>query len=198
MKFESGLRTINRRQQTSFFVPEISVTQGFRYFSNLHQLTDAGTATAAGISRLDNVCTHTKPLKGYSSWLWVMWRFVRLSLKQKPIRKGIKHEWKLRAAFCGHGFRAMACRSLIESGLWPRDAVERQMLQWGADYLDVNRNEATLPHLYVKINESLAWLNINSPSDINQSNGCLYPCCALYRQRHYNRQETFLLKGGVL
>lgn len=26
----------------------------------------------------------------------------------------------------------------------------------GADYLDVNRNEATLPHLYVKINESLA------------------------------------------
>lgn len=27
----------------------------------------------------------------------------------KPIRKGIKHEWKLRAAFCGHGFRAMAC-----------------------------------------------------------------------------------------
>ena len=49
--FESGLRTINRRQQTSFFVPEISVTQGFRYFSNLHQLTDAGTT--AGISRFD-------------------------------------------------------------------------------------------------------------------------------------------------
>ena len=65
--FESGLRTINRRQQTSFFVPEISVTQGFRYFSNLHQLTDAGTT--AGISRFDNVCTHTEPLKGYSSWL---------------------------------------------------------------------------------------------------------------------------------
>lgn len=28
---------------------------------------------------------------------------------------------------CGHGFRAMACRSLIESALWLRDAVERQM-----------------------------------------------------------------------
>lgn len=26
---------------------------------------------------------------------------------------------------CGHGFRAMACSSLIESGLWSRDAVER-------------------------------------------------------------------------
>ncbi len=61
---------------------------------------------------------------------------------------------------CGHGFRTMACSSLIESGLWSRDAVERQMshmernsvraayihkaehlderrlmLQWWADYL---------------------------------------------------------------
>jgi integrase len=26
---------------------------------------------------------------------------------------------------CDHGFRAMACSSLIESGLWSRDAVER-------------------------------------------------------------------------
>ncbi|EIK1127835.1 tyrosine-type recombinase/integrase, partial [Salmonella enterica] len=62
---------------------------------------------------------------------------------------------------CGHGFRAMACSALIESGKWSRDAVERQMshqernsvraayihkaehlderrlmLQWWADYLD--------------------------------------------------------------
>lgn len=28
---------------------------------------------------------------------------------------------------CGHGFRTMACSSLIESGLWSKDAVERQM-----------------------------------------------------------------------
>jgi integrase len=26
---------------------------------------------------------------------------------------------------CGHGFRTMACSSLIESGLWSKDAVER-------------------------------------------------------------------------
>ncbi len=63
---------------------------------------------------------------------------------------------------CGHGFRTMACSSLIESGLWTKDAVERQMshvernsvraayihkaehlderrlmLQWWADYLDI-------------------------------------------------------------
>uniref|UniRef100_UPI00159EE2B4 tyrosine-type recombinase/integrase n=1 Tax=Enterobacter hormaechei TaxID=158836 RepID=UPI00159EE2B4 len=28
---------------------------------------------------------------------------------------------------CGHGFRSMACSALIESGLWSKDAVERQM-----------------------------------------------------------------------
>jgi integrase len=28
---------------------------------------------------------------------------------------------------CGHGFRAMACSALMESGLWSQDAVERQM-----------------------------------------------------------------------
>lgn len=64
----------------------------------------------------------------------------------------------------------MACSSLIESGLWSRDAVERQMshmernsvraayiykmehlderrlmLQWWADYLDVNREKGISP-----------------------------------------------------
>lgn len=33
---------------------------------------------------------------------------------------------------CGHGFRTMACSSLIESGLWSKDAVERQMGHWKA------------------------------------------------------------------
>ncbi len=28
---------------------------------------------------------------------------------------------------CEHGFRTMACSSLIESGLWSKDTVERQM-----------------------------------------------------------------------
>ncbi|WP_370611561.1 tyrosine-type recombinase/integrase [Klebsiella aerogenes] len=78
---------------------------------------------------------------------------------------------------CGHGFRAMACSSLIESGLWSKDAVERQMshqernsvraayihkaehlderrlmLQWWADFLDANRQEAVSPFDYAKVN----------------------------------------------
>lgn len=77
---------------------------------------------------------------------------------------------------CGHGFRAMACSSLIESGLWSKDAVERQMshqerngvraayihkaeflderrlmLQWWADYLDANREKGVSPFDFAKI-----------------------------------------------
>lgn len=78
---------------------------------------------------------------------------------------------------CGHGFRTMACSSLIESGLWSRDAVERQMshmernlvraayihkaehlderklmLQWWADFLDGNRESGITPFDYAKVN----------------------------------------------
>ncbi|HDV7961038.1 TPA: integrase arm-type DNA-binding domain-containing protein [Escherichia coli] len=81
---------------------------------------------------------------------------------------------------CGHGFRAMACSALIESGLWSRDAVERQMshqerngvraayihkaehleerrlmLQWWADFLDANREECISPFEYAKVNNPL-------------------------------------------
>ena len=65
---------------------------------------------------------------------------------------------------CGHGFRAMACSALMESGLWSQDAVVRQMshqerntvrlayihkaehlearkamMQWWSDYIDTCR-----------------------------------------------------------
>lgn len=74
---------------------------------------------------------------------------------------------------CGHGFRAMACSALIESGLWSRDAVERQMsyqernnvraayihlaehlderrlmLQWWADFLEQNISKSIKPFEY--------------------------------------------------
>lgn len=72
---------------------------------------------------------------------------------------------------CGHGFRSMACSALVESGLWSKDAVERQMshqerntvraayihkaehleerrlmVQWWADYLDANRERHVTPY----------------------------------------------------
>jgi integrase len=76
---------------------------------------------------------------------------------------------------CGHGFRTMACSALIESGLWSRDAVERQMshqernsvraayihkaehlderrlmMQWWADFLEANRGKAVSPYDFSK------------------------------------------------
>ncbi|CAI1004925.1 tyrosine-type recombinase/integrase [Serratia proteamaculans] len=82
-----------------------------------------------------------------------------------------------KAEVCGHGFRTMACSSLIESGVWSKDAVERQMshqernsvrasyihkaehlderrlmLQWWADFLDANREKAVSPFDFAKLN----------------------------------------------
>lgn len=82
---------------------------------------------------------------------------------------------------CGHGFKTMACSSFIKSGLWSRDAVERQMshmernsmraacihkaehldkrrlmLQWWADFLDANRQHVISPFDYAKTNTSLS------------------------------------------
>ncbi|WJV68560.1 integrase arm-type DNA-binding domain-containing protein [Pectobacteriaceae bacterium CE70] len=76
---------------------------------------------------------------------------------------------------CGHGFRAMACSALMESGLWSQDAVERQMshqernsvraayihkaeyldtrkamMQWWSDYLDMNRESYVAPYIYAQ------------------------------------------------
>ena len=76
---------------------------------------------------------------------------------------------------CGYGFRTMACSSLIESGIWSKDAVERQMshqernsvrpsyihqvehlderrlmLQWWADFLDANWEKGVSPFDFAK------------------------------------------------
>ncbi|WP_145481945.1 tyrosine-type recombinase/integrase [Yersinia rohdei] len=89
-------------------------------------------------------------------------------------------EYDTKVDVCGHGFRAMACSSLIESGLWSKDAVERQMshqerngvraayihkaehlderslmLQWWADFLDANREKSISPFDYAKINNQM-------------------------------------------
>lgn len=80
-----------------------------------------------------------------------------------------------KSEICGHGFRAIACSALMESGLWSQDAVERQMshqernsvraayvhkaeyldarkamMQWWSDYLDTNREEYTAPYIYAR------------------------------------------------
>jgi len=87
--------------------------------------------------------------------------------------RGMGYDTKIEV--CGHGFRAMACSALVESGLWSRDAVEKQMshqerngvraayihkaehleerklmVQWWADYLDANANAHITPFEFAK------------------------------------------------
>ncbi|NKI73730.1 DUF4102 domain-containing protein [Dickeya sp. CFBP 2040] len=92
----------------------------------------------------------------------------RKPMSENTVNKALRvMGYDTKVEVCGHGFRTMACSSLIESGLWPRDAVERQMshmernsvraayihkaehlderklmLQWWADFLDANREKA--------------------------------------------------------
>ncbi|MEX6663653.1 tyrosine-type recombinase/integrase [Pseudomonas sp. W2-17] len=80
-----------------------------------------------------------------------------------------------RADICGHGFRAMACSALIESGLWSETAIERQMshkernnvraayihkaefleerrmiMTWWSRFLEANRADHVTPHEFAK------------------------------------------------
>lgn len=86
-----------------------------------------------------------------------------------------KMDYDTKKDVCGHGFRAMACSALLESGLWSEDAIERQMshkerngvraayihkaefldqrrlmVQWWADWLDANRPYFISPHEFAK------------------------------------------------
>ena len=88
-------------------------------------------------------------------------------MSENTVNKALRlMEYNTKEDVCGHGFRAMACSALIESGLWSQDAVERQMshqernsvraayihkaehlearkamMQWWSDYLDRCREE---------------------------------------------------------
>lgn len=88
-------------------------------------------------------------------------------MSENTVNKALRlMEYNTKEDVCGHGFRAMACSALIESGLWSQDVVERQMshqernsvraayihkaehlearkamMQWWSDYLDRCREE---------------------------------------------------------
>lgn len=101
----------------------------------------------------------------------------RKPMSENTVNKALRvMGYDTKVEVCGHGFRTMSCSSLIESGLWSRDAVERQMshmernsvraayihkaehlderrlmLQWWADFLDANRERAVSPFDFGKI-----------------------------------------------
>ncbi|HCL5273342.1 TPA: integrase arm-type DNA-binding domain-containing protein [Salmonella enterica] len=115
-------------------------------------------------------------LSGERDFVFVGDHNPRKPMSENTVNKALRGMgYDTKVEVCGHGFRTMACSSLIESGLWSRDAVERQMshmernsvraayihkaehlderrlmLQWWADYLDVNREKGISPFDYAK------------------------------------------------
>ena len=95
----------------------------------------------------------------------------RKPMSENTINKSLRQMgYDTQKDICGHGFRTMACSSLVESGIWTEDAIERQMshkeqnnvraaythkakhitqrrlmLQWWADYLDETTKRRIAP-----------------------------------------------------
>ncbi|EPF1233887.1 integrase [Enterobacter cloacae] len=122
-----------------------------------------------------------KSLSGNRELIFVGDHDSRKPMSENTVNKALRvMGYDTKVEVCGHGFRAMACSTLVESGLWSRDAVERQMshqernsvraayihkaehlgerrlmLQWWADYLDANRESVISPFEYAKLNNPL-------------------------------------------
>ncbi|WP_367300044.1 tyrosine-type recombinase/integrase [Hafnia alvei] len=119
-----------------------------------------------------------KNMSGNRELIFVGDHDPRKPMSENTVNKALRvMGYDTKVEVCGHGFRTMACSSLIESGLWSKDAVERQMshqernsvraayihkaehlgerrlmLQWWADYLDANRQQTISPFDYAKVN----------------------------------------------
>lgn len=119
-----------------------------------------------------------KNMSGNRELIFVGDHDPRKPMSENTVNKALRvMGYDTKVEVCGHGFRTMACSSLIESGLWSKDAVERQMshqernsvraayihkaehlgerrlmLQWWADYLDANREKGVSPFDFAKLN----------------------------------------------
>ena len=117
-----------------------------------------------------------KSMSGNRELIFVGDHEPRKPMSENTVNKALRvMGYDTKTEVCGHGFRTMACSSLIESGLWSRDAVERQMshqernsvraayihkaehlgerrlmLQWWADFLDANREKIVSPFEFGK------------------------------------------------
>ncbi|EFF1411213.1 integrase arm-type DNA-binding domain-containing protein [Escherichia coli] len=122
------------------------------------------------------ILKHVHKLSGDRDFVFIGDHDHRKPMSENTVNKALRvMGYDTKVEVCGHGFRTMACSSLIESGLWSRDAVERQMshmernsvraayihkaehlderrlmLQWWADFLDANRAREVSPYDFGK------------------------------------------------
>ncbi len=113
-----------------------------------------------------------RPLTGHFEWVFAGDHDAKKPMSENTVNNALRRMgYDTKIEVCGHGFRAMACSALIESGLWSEDAIERQMshkernsvraaythkaeflaqrrelVQWWADWLDANKVRFTPPH----------------------------------------------------
>ena len=123
-----------------------------------------------------NILKQIQQLSGDHELIFIGDHNSRKPMSENTVNNALRAMgYNTKTEVCGHGFRTMACSSLIESGIWSKDAVERQMshqernsvraayihkaehleerllmVQWWADYLDVNMEKWISPFNYGK------------------------------------------------
>ncbi|CND06281.1 tyrosine-type recombinase/integrase [Yersinia pseudotuberculosis] len=117
-----------------------------------------------------------KDISGESAFVFTGAHSMNKPMSENTINKALRViGYDTKTEVCGHGFRTMACSALNESGLWSKDAIERQMshkerngvraayvhkaehlearmemMQWWSDYLDVSREGFIAPYIYAR------------------------------------------------
>ncbi|MEE7201405.1 tyrosine-type recombinase/integrase, partial [Escherichia coli O2:H6] len=113
-------------------------------------------------------------LSGHLSFIFALEHHQDKFMSHTTINKALRvMGYDTKKDVCGHGFRAMACSALSESGLWSKEAIEKQMshqernsvraayihkaeyleeriamMQWWANYLDANLGGYISPYQY--------------------------------------------------
>ncbi|CND15272.1 integrase family protein [Yersinia enterocolitica] len=101
-----------------------------------------------------NILEKIKTFSGDHELIFIGDHNPRKPMSENTVNKSLRvMGYDTQVEVCGHGFRTMACSSLIESGLWSRDAVEcsgQQKLATALEFFQNNRSDSfgVKPPLY--------------------------------------------------
>lgn len=143
---------------------------------------NAYTAYCALSEQVISILKRIKEISGGYELVFPGYHDPYKPMSENTINKALRQMgYNTKQDICGHGFRAMACSALMESGLWSQDAVERQMshqerntvrlayihkaehmearmdmMQWWSDYLDMCSEIWVPPYIWSQQNINLA------------------------------------------
>lgn len=125
-----------------------------------------------------------RPLIGRFDLVFAGDHDVSKPMSENTLNSALRRQgYDTKVEVCGHGFRAMACSALLESGQWSADAIERQMshkerngvraayihraefitqrqqmVQWWADWLDCCKHHYVPPHEFTGLESNVIHL----------------------------------------